>query len=170
MALSLFELAVALLALGLGVYGVARLLAASRQSRYGRLLSIDSVERPATLLRSARWRLAGRPDEIRQLPDGRWVPIEWKSRSAPTRGPYRSHEVQVWAYLALLEETRGEASPYGVLRYGDGREYRIPWDEAARSELARLRGAMDRPYRGEHLASPAKCAGCRFRAICDVRA
>jgi CRISPR/Cas system-associated exonuclease Cas4 (RecB family) len=164
------EIGLLLVALFLGGYGLYRLLQRRADERYGGLVALDNVAGSFPALRSERWRMAGRPDEIRARRDGRWVPIEWKSRPAPPGGPYRSHEVQLWAYLALIEEVRGTPPPYGILRYGDGTEYRVPWDPRARSELGRLRTRISQPYRGEHLASPGKCAGCRFREICDVRA
>ncbi len=134
------------------------------------LLAIDdglALDRP---MHSERWGLSGRPDELRRLPDGRRVPIEWKSRSAPRGGPFPSHRAQVLAYLALVEETTGAPPPFGLLRYGDGTEFRIPWDRDARAELGDIRAAIARPYDGRHLASPTKCAGCRWRTLCDVRA
>lgn len=158
---------VALLLLG---YGLARLAELARDRRSGRLIGVDDAALPVGTLRAPEWRLSGRPDELRRSADGRIVPIEWKSRSAPVRGPFPSHRMQVLAYLALVEASTGRAPPYGVLRYGDGQEFRIAWDGPGRAELARVRAALDRPYDGRHLASASKCAGCRFRTICDVRA
>ncbi|HTT25628.1 MAG TPA: CRISPR-associated protein Cas4, partial [Thermoplasmata archaeon] len=98
-----------------------------------------------------------------------WVPVEWKSRPAPAYGPAPSHRVQVLAYCLLCEETRGVPPPFGILRYGDGSEFRIPWDGAARAELLALRWAIARPYDGRALPSPGKCRGCRWREGCDAR-
>jgi CRISPR-associated exonuclease Cas4 len=136
----------------------------------GRLRSVDLPSAPARLLRSETWRLAGRPDELRELPDGRWIPIEWKSRPAPRGGPPRSHRVQLWAYCLLVEETTGRAPPFGRLRYGDGVEVDLVWDAAARRELRQLREELARPYDGRATPSPARCRRCRYRDGCDVRA
>ncbi len=162
------------LALLLGVAGLlvlavtaTALRSARRDRRHGRLLSVDTPAAPGRLLRSERWKLAGRPDAIRVRPDGRSVPIEVKSRPAPRRGPPDSHVAQLWAYCLLLEESTGRAPPYGVLRYGDGREYELPWDEAARSWLWQVRRAVGRPYAGEDRASPGRCSRCVFRSRCD---
>jgi CRISPR-associated exonuclease Cas4 len=144
------------------------LLARRRDDRLGSLVAIDAGSAP--LLRSTRYRLSGRPDVLRRLPDGRVVPGELKSRPTPNRGPPRSHLVQVAAYCLLVEETTGTSPPFGVLRYSDGGEFRIPWDRSARDELLRLRFELDRPYDGRATPSRAKCARCPWREVCDARA
>lgn len=160
-------------ALLLVLAGILLLLyAISRRSGRGpgRLRSVDLPSAPAQLLRSERWRLAGRPDELRELRDGRWIPIEWKSRAAPRGVPPRSHRVQLWAYCLLVEESTGRAPPFGRLRYGDGVEVDLPWDGEARRELRLLREEIARPYDGRATPSPARCRRCRYRSGCDVRA
>jgi CRISPR-associated exonuclease Cas4 len=137
--------------------------------RYGRLVYADDSRR-AGGFSSPRYRLVGRPDEVRRMADGRPVPVEWKSRPSPRNGPPPSHRVQVWAYCLLLEDATGFRPPYGVLRYSDGGEYRLPWDEASRAHLLRLRRQVGRPYDGRADPSPAKCARCRWRPGCDARA
>ena len=85
---------------------------------------------------SGRWGLTGRPDELRRLPDGTIVPVEIKSCRAPRSGvPYPSHRAQLLVYCALVEETYGRAPPFGILAYGDGREFRVEWDAKAGLEL-----------------------------------
>lgn len=149
--------------------GAARALALRRHERADGALDAIDAGAPRTL-RSVRYRLVGRPDVIRRRPDGRFVPIELKSRAAPPRGPPRSHRIQLAAYCLLLEETSGAAPPYGVLRYGDGTEFRLPWTAAAKAELLGLRAEADRPYDGRATPSPAKCAHCGWRSVCDARA
>lgn len=165
-----------LLALGAvlgGALAVAvglRALAARRQEgRHGTLVSVD-LSGQGRLLRSERFAIAGRPDELRRLPDGRVVPVEVKSRPSPPHGPPPSHRVQVEAYCLLVEEDLGVAPPYGVLRYGDGGEFRIPWNRHARDELLALRAEVSRPYDGRASPSVRKCAACRWREVCDARA
>jgi CRISPR-associated exonuclease Cas4 len=162
--------AVLLLLVGVVVLVAAgrALLARHRESRFGDLVAVDAG-RPMTL-RSERYRISGRPDLVRRLRDGRRVPIELKSRPAPPAGPLPSHRVQVAVYCLLLEESSGVAPPFGVVRYGDGVEFRVPWTPAARAELLRLRAQLDRPYDGRATPSPAKCARCGWRTLCDVRA
>jgi CRISPR-associated exonuclease Cas4 len=151
---------------GLLLGGLYFLLRGPRRAP-GRYVALDRTDRPGPLLRSERWRLSGRPDAIVELSDGRWIPVELKSRAAPHRGPPPSHRVQIAAYALLVEEATGRAPPYGILRYGDGTEYRIPWDETTRGRLWGLRTELDRPYDGRASPSPGRCRGCRFRSVCD---
>jgi CRISPR-associated exonuclease Cas4 len=155
---------------GLVLAGVgAKLLSDRRRDRAaGTLVAIDAGD--ARTLRAPRYGIVGRPDAIRRLPDGRLVPIELKSRPAPPGGPPRSHLVQVGAYCLLIAETTGRDPPYGLLRYGDGTEFRVRWDAAARGELLRLRAEIGAAYDGRATPSPAKCARCRWAPGCDARA
>lgn len=166
---------IVLLAAGVAAGGVALATAAAlalgrrrRDRALGPLVAIDAGD--ALTLRSTRYRLSGRPDVLRRLPDGRVVPIELKSRATPAAGPTASHRVQVWAYCLLVEEATGRAPPFGVIRYGDGGEFRVPWSPRARAELLRLRAEIDRPYDGSATPSRAKCARCGWREVCDARA
>lgn len=147
--------------------GAVALARRRQQRRAGRLLQADRPSEPGRVLRSPRFRIAGRPDELRVLPDGRWVPVELKSRSSPRPGPPASHRVQVAAYCLLVEETTGQSPPYGVLRYGDGGEFRLEWTPEVRSLLLYLRRELDAPYDGRALPSPGRCSGCAWRRSCD---
>jgi len=138
-----------------------------RDRALGELVAVDAG-RPATL-RSYRYRLVGRPDELRERPDGRVVPVELKSRPTPPRGPSASHVAQVRAYCLLLEEATGRSPPYGVLRYSDG-EFRVRWDADARRELLGIRAELAAPYDGRATPSRARCARCPWVGVCDARA
>ncbi len=159
-------LALAAAGLALAVWAARALSSRRADDRLGALRAVDAGA-PA-VLRSYRYRLQGRPDVLRELPDGRIVPVEVKSRATPSRGPTRSHRIQVWAYCLLLEETTGRAPPFGVLRYADG-EFRIRWDGPARAELLALRREIDRPYDGRATPSRERCARCPWAAGCDAR-
>jgi CRISPR-associated exonuclease Cas4 len=154
------------------LFGIATLILVrhlrTRRSM-GRLVWTDTDgSRP--VLRSVRHRIAGRPDEIRVLRDGRAIPIEIKRRASPRGEVPFSHLIQLWAYCLLIEESTGRSPPYGILHYGDGGEIRARWDASARAELEALRSQMDRPYRGEATPSIARCRHCSWRAGCDRRA
>ncbi|MCI4331553.1 MAG: PD-(D/E)XK nuclease family protein [Thermoplasmata archaeon] len=160
----------------LGLTGASIFLIASwvlwtlhSERRYGALVQVDRGSGRSPPLRSTRWRLSGTPDELRQQRDGTIVPVEWKRRSAPRSGPFLSHRVQVWAYCLLVEETFGRAPAFGVLRYGDGVEFRVPWDRESYRALASLRRSISAPYRGEATPSVGRCRGCAFRHACDAR-
>ncbi|MCI4335735.1 MAG: PD-(D/E)XK nuclease family protein [Thermoplasmata archaeon] len=158
-----------LVALVVLILSLRALTALRRDRALGTLRSIDDGPTRTTLY-APRYGLSGRPDAVRTLPDGRTVPVEIKSRNAPSREPPMSHRVQVEAYCLLLEETTGRAPPFGVLRYSDGREWRMPWDSTARAEVLNLLDAVRRRYDGHATPSPAKCARCPWQPSCDVRA
>jgi CRISPR-associated exonuclease Cas4 len=164
----LVAVGVAILGTGVAAAAARGLVTAHRERSYGELVAIDAGA--AITLRSDRYRLSGRPDVLRRLPDGRVVPVELKSRTAPARGPPASHRVQVEAYCLLVEETTGRAPPYGIVRYGDGREFQIPWTAEARTEVRRIRTQVDGTYDGRATPSIAKCARCGWRPVCDARA
>lgn len=147
--------------------GAVALLRLRRQRASGHLLRSDLSDRPAPVLRSSRFRFSGRPDELRGLSDGRWVPVEVKSRSAPRAGPLASHRIQLGAYCLLVEETTGRAPPFGLLRYADGTEFRIEWDAHLRSEVLAIRRELAGPYDGRANPSPARCGRCPWRTSCD---
>jgi CRISPR-associated exonuclease Cas4 len=170
-ALATLEAAGAILGGGIALWVGARALTLRhREARYGSLVSVDVSPGTGPLLRSVRFRISGRPDELRQLPDGHLVPVEFKSRPSPRNGVPRSHRIQVAAYCLLIEETTGRPPPYGILRYGDGGEARVRWDRAAREELLEVRNELDRPYTGRATPSLARCARCPWRGVCDARA
>ncbi|MGA7923727.1 MAG: PD-(D/E)XK nuclease family protein [Thermoplasmata archaeon] len=163
--LLLFALAIIFVIGGVGWAMAVR----RRRRRAGRVLWTDSRSGSPTLY-SSRYRFYGRPDEVRRLPDGTPFPVELKHRSVPMGGVPRSHRVQVIAYCILLEETYGSSPPYGVLRYGNGEEVRVPFDEASRSEVIELRHWVGQPYDGRATPSMARCRRCPWRPGCDQAA
>ena len=117
-------------------------------------------------MESARYRLRGRPDELRRAPDGRLVPVEIKSALTPRGGPLPSHQAQLLAYCLLVEEHFGIPPPYGVLCYGDGTQFRVAWGAAAAAEVLAGLQRLGGLYLGEAEPSSWKCPGCRFASIC----
>jgi CRISPR-associated exonuclease Cas4 len=152
---------------GLLVAGVLALLRRHDQLRSGRLVISDLPNQPGILLRSPRYRIAGRPDELRALPDGRWIPVELKSRATSRAEPPASHLIQIATYCLLVEESTGRAPPFGLLRYGDGGEFRIEWSADLRQRVLHLRREMAAPYDGRARPSRARCSGCAWRFSCD---
>lgn len=167
--MSAFALSVGAIALGgvLLVLATRSLRHRFRERRLGRLVRVDT-EGP-TPLRSRRYRLVGRPDELRVRRDGRVVPVELKQRSSPYRGAFYSHTVQLWAYCLLVEETTGRAPPFGVLRYRD-RDVVVPWNPAARQALLTIRREASAPYDGRADPTPGKCLRCAWSERCDASA
>ena len=124
-------------------------------------------ERP---LFSHRHGLSGRPDYLVEV-EGSIIPVEVKSGRRPVV-PYRSHLLQLAAYCLLVEETRGQPPPYGLLCYSDG-PVRVDYAPQLRAELlavleemrrARLSGDASRSHH-----EPARCRRCGYRHVCDQR-
>ncbi len=115
-----------------------------------------------------RYALTGKPDYLLVV-DGRYVPVEVKpERHAPR--PYESDLMQLVAYCVLIEETMGQAPPYGLLRYADT-TFRILYTPTVRATLLSTLDTM-RSYlyasdcdRSHQI--PQRCAGCGFVQICD---
>lgn len=134
-----------------------------------RVHNVDRVEQ-VPMMESARYRLRGRPDELRRDPDGRLVPAEIKSHAAPRGGPLPSHRAQLLAYCLLVEERFRAPPPYGILCYGDGTEFRVTWDARARVEVLAVLQRLGGLYMGEAEPSPGKCCHCRFACFCPAAA
>jgi CRISPR-associated exonuclease Cas4 len=160
-------LPLALLAVGAAVVlGAARAL--RRRAADGRVGSLEAVDLGAgPVLRSDRYRLAGRPDALRRRRDGGLVPVELKHRPAPRRGPFPSHVVQLGAYCLLVEEATGRPPAFGLLRYDDG-DVPIAWDTALRDRVLATLARATAPYDGAADPSPAKCRGCVWSPSCDA--
>jgi len=142
------------------------------KSRYGipsEKVVYSDLKGSARTLFSRRYGIAGKPDYIvRENPSGAYIPVEVKSTNA--RSPYRGHVLQLAAYCLLIEEKSGTRVPYGILVYADGRQHRIPFDDALRSELLTTIGEMRLYLKEERVdrnhTSPRKCAACSFSDVC----
>jgi CRISPR-associated exonuclease Cas4 len=163
--IDLVAVGVALAGVGSVVLGGVALRRRAAERRLGELVAIDAGR--AATLRSRRYRLVGRPDELRRRRDGAVVPVELKRRPAPREAPFASHRLQVEAYCLLVEETFGRPPPFGVLRYRD-REVVVPWDRSARREVLAALEAATAPYDGRAEPGEAKCAACRWSGGCDA--
>ena len=113
--------------------------------------------------------LRGRPDQI-IIVEGEFIPVEQKTGKVPAK-PHKSHEIQLLAYLHLVEKTTGRNPPYGVLRYGDEQLHQIQWDSANRSRLSAsvkevqrlmVEGGASRNHKRK-----GKCQSCSRRYACD---
>lgn len=116
---------------------------------------------------SRRYRLTGKPDYLVEE-RGQVIPIEVKpSRAAPA--PYPSDVLQLAAYCLLVEETTGQAPPYGLIKYRDT-TFAVDYTPQLRARLldilarmSRNRAAPDVPPSHDE---PARCRACGFRAVC----
>jgi CRISPR-associated exonuclease Cas4 len=123
----------------------------------------------AGLLIDNKTGIRGRPDQI-TIVDGEFIPVEQKTGKIPNK-PHKSHEIQLLAYLHLVESTTGRAPPYGVLRYGTDNLHTIDWDDKGKKrlisstkEIQRLmvQGGAERNHN-----RPGKCENCSRRYACD---
>lgn len=143
----------------------------------GRLVYADTGDwrPPDAPLFSANHRLTGRPDYLVATAGG-LIPIEVKSSATPAQ-PYLSHVLQLAAYCLLVEDSQGQAPPYGLIKYTDA-VFQVNYTPALRQELLAMlnairrwraassgAGAPDGPPRSH--AEPQRCAGCGYRPWCN---
>jgi CRISPR-associated exonuclease Cas4 len=114
--------------------------------------------------------LVGRPDYLVEQDDV-LIPVEVKSSYAPSE-PYDSHIYQLAAYCLLVFKVYGKRPPHGLLRYRN-RTFAIDFtaelearllDRLAEIRLQEKAGEANRSHQ-----SPARCAACGYRQICDQR-
>jgi len=114
--------------------------------------------------------LVGKPDYLVEQ-DGLLIPVEVKSSYAPSE-PYDSHVYQLAAYCLLVLRVYGKRPPHGLLRYRN-RTFAIDFtaeleasllDRLTEMRMQEKAGAADRSHQ-----SPARCAACGYRQICDQR-
>jgi CRISPR-associated exonuclease Cas4 len=124
-----------------------------------------ALEKP---LLARRIGLVGKPDYLIEL-RGVTIPVELKpGRTAPR--PYESDLMQLAAYCVLVEETRGAAPPYGLLRYAD-QTFRLDYTPRVRAELLALidemRDALTDADCDRSHDDIYRCRGCGFLAQCE---
>lgn len=165
-----------LLALALALFWISAQQRRMAGLPTGKIISSDTsrwlaVEKP---LYAPALGLTGKPDYLIQQGKA-LIPVEVKSTHKLPPAPYDGHILQLAAYCLLVEAAHGRRPPQGVLHYTDGRgntrTYTIPFtpqlEQEIRLQIAEmqtlpLRGGMDRSH-----DSPARCAACGYRAICD---
>ena len=134
----------------------------------GRVVASDSgVSRPAPVLRSARYGLAGRPDYLVEE-RGRVVPVEVKPRRRST-APWPRDVLQLAAYCLLVEEAEPRFGGYGYLRYAS-RTFRVDVTETMRANLVRTMAALRADLTADDVdpshADPRRCALCAMLRAC----
>src|SRR5215213_2550839 len=101
--------------------------------------------------------LVGKPDYLLEL-RGQIIPVEVKPGRRAAR-PYESDLMQLAAYCLLVEETSGEAPPYGLLRYAE-QTFRLDY-------TSQVRAALQSPASTRSHDDPRRCLGCGFFEQCD---
>lgn len=163
-------LALALIALALALLAVGALARRRTGLPWGRVVAEDvgagrALARP---LFARRYGLTGKPDYLIER-RGATIPVEVKPGRRSPR-PYDADLMQLAAYCLLVEETTGQAPPYGLLRYAET-TFRLPYTEAVRERLLdtldAMRELLDEDDAARSHDEAGRCAGCGFRAICE---
>ncbi len=165
-----------LLCLGCVLAAVALFLLRGAERRWAqsglprvRLVYVDERDwrRSDALLRSARYRLVGRPDYLLEH-HGRKIPVEVKPGRS-TGQPYLGDLLQLASYGLLLEEATGQRAPYGILRYSNA-TFQVFFDRPLTQRLLELLEEMARAREAHEVPrnhkTPARCAACGLRYAC----
>jgi CRISPR-associated exonuclease Cas4 len=114
--------------------------------------------------------LTGKPDYLVEQGD-KIIPVEVKSGRAP-EAPYDSHVYQLAAYCLLVEKTYHKRPPYGIIHY-EGRDFAIDYTRELEQSLIDLLVEMKRDELHKNIPrsheSPARCAKCGYRDVCDQK-
>ncbi len=133
----------------------------------GRIVYTD-LDKPAEPLFSEQLRLTGKPDFIVNF-KRQYIPVEVKT--GVTDSPYRNHVLQLAAYCLLVEEKYNQVIPFGVLVYGGGRQFKIPFEAFLKRQVItvmeemRTKLASGTLQRNHNLI--AKCQHCSMRVHCN---
>jgi CRISPR-associated exonuclease Cas4 len=134
-------------------------------------LVYEDVDGEGEVLYSDQVPLAGKPDYIIKLSDGRLVPITLKLSVQNITAPHSHHVMQVAAYCLILEDYSQVPPTHGILRYGDG-DITIDYTPTLRKKVLRLLSEMQacdekqRPQLARQRV--AKCRVCTFQPICPL--
>ena len=129
---------------------------------------VEVVSREDMKLRSVSLGLVGEPDRLIRLLNGAIIPVEKKSNA---REVYKSIEMQVGAYLLLVEDLYGRRPPFGLAVIAKDQTFRLPNTSALRRETRRVlervkrqRATLDIPARATPF--PKKCENCGYLQRC----
>ena len=115
--------------------------------------------------------LVGKPDYIVKHRSGNLIPVEVKSRIAPTQ-PFESHIFQLAAYCVLVETNFGVRPTHGILQYRD-EAFAVDFTDELEEDLLDILDEMyhdkrARTVRREH-QDWHRCSRCGFRSQCEQR-
>ena len=124
------------------------------------------VERGLPLF-SRRLNLAGRADTVEFHPDGKVVPVEYKSGPRHAR---LADDVQLAAQALCLEEMTGCTVPEGAVYHApQRRRRRVTMTQDLRARTERVAGELAQMLAAGKLPPPvndARCANCSLRGLC----
>jgi CRISPR-associated protein Cas4 len=141
----------------------------SARRRYGlrgRILAADDSELGSPTLRSERLGLAARPDHLVRV--GRAViPVEQKPSA---RRAWPSHQLQVAAQCAVVEDVTGFRPPHGLLVLANGVQEHVAFDAALEANLHATMTAMRQSLSTQTPPGPrwsgGRCRACSYRQVC----
>lgn len=163
------------LALVLAVLGAILLVLSSRQRRAtglpgGQVIYTDTkawqtVKQP---LFDATLGLTGKPDYLVKQGD-LLIPVEVKSKRIG-HAPYDSHVYQLAAYCLLVQRVFGQRPGHGILHYPN-RTFSIDFtpelESAVINIILEMQSQSGRKGPDRSHDTPARCARCGFRMVCD---
>ena len=130
----------------------------------------SDLNKPAKPLFSKQHMLVGKPDYIVEH-EKQYIPVEIKNTI--TNMPYKSHIMQLAAYCLLIEEKYNTKVPFGLLVYGNGEQYRIPFDNNLKFELKETMKQIRYQIKANTIKrnhdSLNKCRACSFFDSCDQK-
>ena len=134
----------------------------------GKVVYTD-LDRPAKPLFSRKFLIAGKPDYIvKDEQTSALIPVEVKSGNA--KKPHWGHVLQLASYCLLIEEAYSVRVSYGLLVYADGKQHRVKFDDALRSEVISVAEEMRRCLKqgGVVKGNPfaRRCFSCSVRGDC----
>jgi CRISPR-associated exonuclease Cas4 len=126
----------------------------------------DSTERAPTL-RSSRYGLVGRPDQLVRVGSA-LIPVAEQKPKA--RRLHQSHILQVAAQCLLVQEVYGIRPPYGMVVLAGGSTHQVEFSSALELRLldtmARMRAVLGATAPPEPSWAEGKCRACAFRHTC----
>src|ERR1700686_597772 len=173
------------LALLLAAFALLMLRLNERRVQHGRLIAekqralglpegklvYEDADGLGEALTSRDYPLAGKPDYVVQLADGRPGPVELKLNVHDASAPFSNHIVQVAAYCLILEDYFEQPPTHGIVRYADC-EFTVEYTPALRKKVIKLLTEMERcsqkqppPLTKQRVN---KCRACTFQPICPV--
>jgi len=126
----------------------------------------DDSPVPSPTLRSERYGLVGRPDQLVRV-GKRLVPVEQKPKS---RRLQPSHVLQVAAQCLLVQEVYGVRPPYGLVVLAGGVRERVEFSAALEERLfdvmAQMRAFLEVDASPQPRWIARKCHACGYRQRC----
>lgn len=131
----------------------------------------DTMDEGVKLLESKNHNIRGRPDYIIKQ-KGKIIPVEVKTGRIP-KGPHFSHILQLAAYCLLVEENYQQRPPYGLIRYGKEKEFKIDYDnkleQLIKEKALEIQECIDKGSAHRNHRRKNKCMYCSRRAGCPEK-